>query len=145
MKTPIPSAPSLHSSLPLSLSFIRQIHTHTHTFTQTEDDGEGGEVKRVPFEAYEAITYEEGVEAEEDEEEDGEGYDDDEYSSDEESEEQGQKGLWKGGEEDKDEKERQQRSASEGRGREGGRGAAITESEKVPMVEGVTGAGGGGR
>lgn len=29
---------------------------------KTEDDGAGGPVRRVPFEAYEAITYQEGVE-----------------------------------------------------------------------------------
>lgn len=101
-------------------------------------------MKRVPFEAYEAITYEEGIEAEEEEEGEG-GFGSDDYSSDEESEEGEQEGLWKGmkaEEEEKDERERQERSASEGRGKEGGREAAIRESEKVPTMDGVTGAGG---
>ncbi|KAM3569216.1 hypothetical protein VYU27_008686 [Nannochloropsis oceanica] len=121
---------------------------------QTEDDGEGGGVKRVPFEAYEAITYEEGIEAEDEAEDEGEDEDglDLDYPSDDEDEggEWRQESLWRKRKEAEEEKEgegkreRCRRSTLEGREREDEREAVVWRSEKVMDLDGVTGAGGNG-
>jgi len=108
----------------------------------------------VPFEAYEAITYEEGIEAEdeaEDEGEDEDGWDLD-YPSDDEDEggEWRQESLWRKRKEAEEEKEgegkreRYRRSTLEGREREDEREAVVWRSEKVMDLDGVTGAGGNG-
>ena len=89
--TPPPPSPppqNMQKLIPTaSISSTHPIHPPTHPPTnpiQTEDEGMGGAIRKVPFEAYEAIKYEEGVEEYSSEEEESESESEEEEEEEEE-------------------------------------------------------------